>query len=335
MEGNSTVRINQNISDSLRDLIIRKYESGDSITQIALELHFKYTTIQSILRKYKTKGEINSSKKNCGRKKKISEDERIIIRDLIEEDCSVTLKKIQEKVFDVASKTVSVSLIHREITNFEFSFKRVQLIPERRNEMSNIETRFSFARQIMTLEVEKLIYIDEFGVNCGMRKRYGRAPIGETPRKSVTTVRSKNFSVCAAMRKEGLISFKIQEEAYNRETFFNFIRDLILQITEMNLKNMTFIFDNVPFHKMNSIKEIIISSGNFLLFLPPYSPQLNPIEEAFSAWKEGIRSRNCQNKDDLCSAIHAEANRITTEACIGFFRHMNFFLIKAIAKEEF
>jgi transposase len=82
---------------------------------------------------------------------------------------------------------------------------------------------------------------------------------------------------------------------------------------------MVLICDNVPFHKSEEIVEYVARNGHVLIFLPPYSPQLNPIDKAFSAWKEGIRSRNCQNKEELFNAIRTESNRISSESCQGFF----------------
>lgn len=329
------LRTKNTISDSIRKLIFKKYESGHSISYISQDLDINYATVQSIIRKFKTTGQICSSKKNCGRKKKINAIQETIIKNEISNDCSTTLKNIREILIQKTGVEISLSTLHRTIEDFEYSFKRVQLIPERRNITANIESRFLYARKIMTVDMDKLVFVDEMGVNCSMRKRYGRAKIGESPKKNITTVRSKNFSICAAIKKNGLFCFHVKDRPYNSESFLFYIRDLIAKFENENLKNMTIICDNVSFHKSNEIKEIIDHNGHNLVFLPPYSPQLNPIEEAFSAWKESIRGKNCVNKEDLFQAIDSESSKISGSLCEGFFRHMNYFLVKSISREEF
>jgi hypothetical protein len=127
----------------------------------------------------------------------------------------------------VTGNEISIPTIHRSLRDFEYSFKRVQLIPERRNSMSNIEARFIYARNTMLIDVEKMMFIDEMGVNLSMRKRYGRAIVEESPRKSITTIRSKNFSVCAALKKSGLFNFLIREGHFIPSLFSTILKILL------------------------------------------------------------------------------------------------------------
>lgn len=233
------------------------------------------------------------------------------------------------------NQNISIASIHRCIETFKYSFKRISLEPIRRNTENNIEARFVYARQLLELDVTRLIFIDEFGVNCSMRKRYGRSIVGETPKKQVTTVRSRNFSVCAACKSNKLLYFEVKEGGYNGETYGNYLANLLQMLKTDNLQNQVIICDNVAFHKMAQIRELVKNNNHELFFLPPYSPQLNPIEEVFAAWKEHIRSSNCQNNEQLLRTIQNASERITPEHCQNYFRHMNSFLVKAVARESF
>ena len=78
-----------------------------------------------------------------------------------------------------------------------------------------------------------------------------------------------------------------------------------------------------------------IRNGHRLIFLPPYTPQLNPIENVFSLWKAKIRQSNCMMRDELMDCIQSKFNEITSENCLAFYSHTQKYLVKAIAKEEF
>lgn len=84
------------------------------------------------------------------------------------------------------------------------------------------------------------------------------------------------------MLKSGLYAFEWRDSAYNGNEFLSFIERLIEKLAIDGHQNMTFNMDNVAFHKVATIPNAIRAAGHSILFLPPYSPQLNPIEELFS-----------------------------------------------------
>jgi len=124
------------------------------------------------------------------------------------------------------------------------------------------------------------------GVNCSLRIGYGRSLVGSPAKKIVRSIRSKNYSICAGISKNGILHFKTQNSAYNKTTFCDFLKEIFEKMNLMNFRNYAIIMDNVAFHKSTEVRTIIEESGHSLLFLPPYSPQLNPIEEFFSKWKQ-------------------------------------------------
>ena len=71
------------------------------------------------------------------------------------------------------------------------------------------------------------------------------------------------------------------------------------------MKNKVIVMDNVPFHKRRDIVDMIATAGHTVMFLPPYAPQLNPIEEVFSVWKGKIKAQNCTSEEELMNAIQS------------------------------
>ena len=97
------------------------------------------------------------------------------------------------------------------------------------------------------------------------------------------------------MTRDGIASFKSQTAAFKTQTFSDFIDCLFDYISKANILKAVVVMDNVPFHKHHSIKEKFEQSNHILLYLPPYSPFLNPIENMFEKWKESIRESKPNN----------------------------------------
>ena len=93
--------------------------------------------------------------------------------------------------------------------------------------------------------------------------------------------------------------------------------------------------DNCSIHKVTGIQEIIEQGGHELLLLPPYSPQLNAIEEFFSKWKGNIKARNSNTTQELENAILDGCSAVSVADCNGFFRDVRRYALKAIRREDF
>lgn len=323
------------LSNEIRTSIVRKYNSGKSITTISEELEINYQTVSSIVRLFNSTGRILAVKKRNIVRKKLTIIETDYIKELIENDASITLDAIKQKLETEKNVFVSRSTIDREIKDFNFSFKKVQLIPESRNTVENLEKRFVYASEFLQIDEDKVVFLDEFGASCSIRSNYGRSQIGTTPRKTVRAIRTKNYSISAAVSKDRLLYYEVKNESYNGERYLNFIEDFLNIMRSQNLNDMILIMDNLPVHKMQPIKNIVEQNGHILRFLPPYSPQLNPIEEVFSKWKNTIKNLNPNNFQELEAAIENGYNSISCDDCRAYFRHMRQFTVKGLTREEF
>ena len=93
--------------------------------------------------------------------------------------------------------------------------------------------------------------------------------------------------------------------------------------------------DNCFIHKGIDVRNLIESKRHNLLFLLPYNPQLNPIEELFSNWKGQIKSGNPNTKDDLLALIKCSMTKITSQDCCGYFNYVREFEVKGVRREDF
>ena len=325
----------KNNSDDLRSLIISKYNEGKSYGAISSDLNVPKSTVASTIKIFVNTGRIECIKDKIGRPKCLNSDMINYIKHCIDEDASTTIKVIQANLLNVYALTVSRSIIDRAIADFCYSFKRLVLVPAARNTTRAIETRYVYAHAYLRLNEEKVLFLDEFGVNCSIRKSYGRSLIGTSPRKEVRSIRSKNMSVSAAITRKGPVYYEVRNRPYNGESFCDYVEELMQIMVLKSMHKFTLIMDNCSIHKVSRCKGIIENAGHSLTFLPPYSPQLNPIEETFSKWKSYVRAQNVSTEAELEVAIEAGNTSINESDCVGFFNHTREFCLKALAREEF
>jgi len=111
-----------------------------------------------------------------------------------------------------------------------------------------------------------------------------------------------------------MILFNVKQGEYNSDNFVTFLESLFHKLSIMKISNGKLIMDNVRFHKTKSVRLLIENKGYGVMFLPPYSPFLNPIKNMFSKWKDLVR-RKIENEDDLMIAINETSMVITSEDC--------------------
>ncbi|KAF7685745.1 hypothetical protein CDIK_3506, partial [Cucumispora dikerogammari] len=136
-----------------------------------------------------------------------------------------------EKLQRERNVIVSKSTIERCIENFKYSFKRVHNIPIRRNDAQSLDDRVIYANMFMnfisTTDDAKIFFIDEVGFNVSMRTSRERSLVGTRAVHNVTSIRSRNISVCCSMNKRGIFKYSTQTRPFNTDTFLNFIREMI------------------------------------------------------------------------------------------------------------
>lgn len=157
------------------------------------------------------------------------------------------------------------------------------------------KNRKIFREEIQKKTIENIIFIDESGFNNLFLNTKGLSPKGDRIHVPVTNLREKNISLLLALTTKGIIHHIETSNTINGDVFYNFIKEVIEKI-DKNIK-YTFIFDNVSFHRLKIIKDLINYNGHELLFCPPYSPNHNPIENLFSLIKNEFKKNVKTNKE--------------------------------------
>lgn len=174
---------------------------------------------------------------------------------------------------------------------------------------------------IKNTSIKDLIFIDEAGANLQMAPRYGRAYGKQRATISAPYNRGNHITMIGAISL-----FKVEAALYGQwsadsEIFVQFLQQHLLpEIGE----NKVIIMDNVKFHKATKIEEAITQSGSKLIYLPPYSPELNPIEEMWSKVKILLRKQVARSIEVFHEAIKYAFKAITTNDLYGWFAHAGY-----------
>ena len=165
--------------------------------------------------------------------------------------------------------------------------------------------------------LHRLAFIDETSLKTNMIKKTGWAPRGERLIDHAPHGHWNTQTFIAALRHDRLDAPWILKGAMDREMFDLYIET---QLAPTLHKGDVVILDNLPVHKPPKSQALLKEQGNWFLFLPRYSPDLNPIEMAFAKLKELIRKAAARTYDDLWQAVGHVCDLFTDEECFNFFK---------------
>jgi transposase len=178
--------------------------------------------------------------------------------------------------------------------------------------------RGDYWQTIRDVRPEDLIFIDETGVNLMMVRLYARALKGERATGDRPYKRGKNVSLIGAMSLSGIVAALSLEGGIDGDVFKYFIEHVLVP----NLwVGACVVMDNASIHGVDGIQELIEAAGAKLVYLSPYSPDFNPIENCWSKVKEFLRSAAARTREALDQAITDALNAVTLEDIQGWFTY--------------
>ncbi|MBI2817296.1 MAG: IS630 family transposase [Acidobacteria bacterium] len=171
------------------------------------------------------------------------------------------------------------------------------------------------------IDPEKLVFVDESGATTEMTRRYGRAPRGERVREATPAGHWSTLTLLGAMNREGLVASMTVEAPTDGEVMGAYVEQVLCP----RLKpGQVVVMDNLGAHKVQRVRELIEATGAQLLYLPPYSPDFNPIEQCCSKLKQRLRDLKARTVDSLEQAISEAIQTITPQDASAWFRHCGY-----------
>jgi transposase len=171
------------------------------------------------------------------------------------------------------------------------------------------------------VDPERLVFVDEMGVHTSLAPLYGYSAKGERVRLSVPRNRGKNTTLLAAMTLDGMGETMAVEGSTDQEVFDAYVEHVLAPTLETG---QVVILDNLSAHKPVRVRELIECRGCQLIYLPSYSPDFNPIEEAFAKIKSILCQAGARTKDALVEVLGEALSAISAQDARGYFEHAGY-----------
>jgi transposase len=172
------------------------------------------------------------------------------------------------------------------------------------------------------VDPRRLVFVDEMGVHTSLAPLYGYSRKGERVGLSVPRNRGTNTTLLASMSLLGGMGETMAVEgSTNREVFETYVEKALAPTLKAG---QVVILDNLSAHKPARVRELIESRGCELIYLPAYSPDFNPIEEAFSKIKSIVRRAGARTKDALIDVLSEALSAISVQDARGYFEHTGY-----------
>jgi len=183
------------------------------------------------------------------------------------------------------------------------------------------QARADYQVKTLALSLTRCKFIDESGFNLAMTPLYGRAPKGERAVGSVPINYGENLTLIGALSLSGLEALMTVEGATDGEVFRAYVEQGLCPTLQAG---DVVIMDNLGAHKVKGIREAIEGRGAAVIYLPPYSPDLNPIEKCWSKLKSALRAIGARTREALEAAIAEVIENISEADALAWFTHCGY-----------
>jgi transposase len=183
------------------------------------------------------------------------------------------------------------------------------------------ELRKEFCEKRVRLDPSCLVFIDECSSNAAMTRSYGRGQRGKRVHGAKPVNYGANLTIIGALTLEGIVAAMTIEGATTAEVFLAFVNEILCPTLR---RGQVVVMDNLAAHKVPGVREAIEAVGASVLYLPPYSPDFNPIEPAWSKLKNCLRSIGARTIPTLIDAVGTAIRQLTHSDCQGWFSYCGY-----------
>ena len=292
---------------------------------VSTNLGVSVSTVRRIERRFDTEGNVEKRRypeRYSGTA--LSQHEKFLVLALVIDHPGIYLHEICRELLETTSTDSSIATICRLLQKCRFTRTKIQAVALQQSE----ELRQRCRTEMELYEPDMLVFVDESGADRrDSLRKFGYSLRGKRTRAQKLVARGRHVSAICAMSLSGVLECQFENGSVNGETFRNFIeKSLLPHLMPFNGTNehSVVVMDNAAIHHVEGISELIESVGALLIFLPPYSPDLDPIEEAFSSVKSANEAI-LQVSGDIESVLLAAFTNISADDCQAWFRDSGYY----------
>ena len=172
-----------------------------------------------------------------------------------------------------------------------------------------------------TIHPAQLVFLDETGVTTDLIRPYGRAKGGQRCVDQAPGGHWNSVTFIGALRVDGLTAPWCLDGAMNGSAFLAYVET---QLCPTLQEGELVVVDNLSSHKVAGVQDLIEAKGAKLLYIPPYSPDLNPIEQAFSKLKALLRKAKPRSFDTICQTLGTLLGHVSKQECVNYFQNAGY-----------
>lgn len=299
---------------ALRERVLSDCDAGLQTKAVAEKYRVSRTWVRSLKQRRRETGEIAPRRGGGGRKRKF---DRARLAELVAADADATLAELRERL----GVKCALSAIWTALDQLHITFKKKTLQAAEQDRPDVAERRAAWRVTQLGLDPARLVFVDETWSKTNMTRLRGRALRGTRVVEPVPHGHWKTTTLIAALDGHGIRCGLTLDGAVEGAAFESFVG----QVLAPSLRpGDLVILDNLSSHKGPRVGELIRTVHADVLYRPPYSPDFNPIENAFSKIKQALRSLGLRIMSALWSTMQSVLDRITPSDAAGFFRHCGY-----------
>jgi transposase len=300
-------------SEDLRQRVVDTIRRGEgSVRQIASRFLVSVSFVTRLLHLYRTTGSVEPRPHGGGNPAVLGPKDLERLRELIRRQPDATLEECRRRL-GLSCCTMTISRALREL-----GLPRKKKVPraEEQDRPDVQEQRREFRERLADVDAERLVFVDECGANTAMTRTHGRAPVGARV-YATTPGRWESITLTSGMRLSGATATFAFPGATNTDVFEGYVEQVLAPALK---PGDVVIWDNLKPHQSEEAIEAVEAAGAEVAPLPPWSPDLSPIEEMFSKLKGAMRTAAARTTEAVYAAFGSALHDVTPEDIAGWFQ---------------
>jgi transposase len=299
-------------SQDLRERVVRACDEQRGTRQQIADLFGVSTAwIRRLLQRRRTTGSF-AAKPHVGGAVKMTSDRRDRLVVLVREQPDATLAELHDRL----AAPVHPSTIARTLLRLALTLKKKVRRAAEQERPDVRHKRATFRGRVARLDPDRLVFLDETGLNTAMARLYGRAPRGQRLVESVPEGTWETTTLVSAIRRDGVVGSLALPGATDEMVFRTYLDQVLVPALR---PGDIVVLDNLTAHRVGAVARRLRQAGVGVWYLPPYSPDFNPIEKIWAKVKALVRKAKARTTEALWEAIARALEAVTPQDCQGCF----------------
>jgi transposase len=300
-------------SQDLRTRVLETIRRGDgSVRQIASRFLVSASFVTRLLQLHRTAGSVEPRPHGGGNPAVLGPEDLERLRELIRQQPDATLEECRQRL----GASCSLMTLSRALRKLGLPRKKKVPRAQEQGRPDVRERRREFCEELAGLDPRRLVFVDECGANTAMTRTHGRAPVGQRVYTD-TPGRWESITLTCGLRLSGVTAALAFPGATNTGVFETYVEEVL--VPELKPGDVV-IWDNLKPHESDEAIEAVEAAGARVVPLPPWSPDLTPIEEMVSKVKGSLRSAAARTKETVYAAFGSALQDVTLNDIAGWFQ---------------